>query len=322
VIAVFDIENLDRFLEPDGSLIIRVLNPNDTTVRFGRQAFVDLVDGRIVWGFPEGEGIEILYRTSTFEWNLAKALFVLWIKLCFLAALALATATFLNFPLAVMVTLTIFLAGIGSGFIHESLSNYASFGIAGDAGVFDQITGFFSNMWQAVTTGNWEQVWKGTVKVIGSGYMLLMPPLGEYSAAPLLTEGRNVPLELVGTVAWRIGVLWTGIVAVIGYLIFRRRELARQRRQFDPPRTKEHECEKAAKNGLIVRGQFFQEVSRAVGLPVSVYHMQAKSHDGKPVTWTQWVMQDGRRVYFVRGKKDPAGTVISWTKAGTPWPRQ
>lgn len=100
----------------------------------------------------------------------------------------------------------------------------------------------------------------------------------------------------------------------------RNSELARQRRQFDPPRTKEHECEKAAKNGTVVRGQFFQEVARAIGLPVTVRHLRAKSHDDKVVTWSQWLMSDGRRIYFVRSEKDPAGTVISWTKAGTPWP--
>lgn len=94
----------------------------------------------------------------------------------------------------------------------------------------------------------------------------------------------------------------------------RRKEIGRQSGRLDPPRINEHQLAKEALAGRIKRGQFFQEVARALGLPKTVYHMVKADHSKKKVVWSQWIMEDGSRIYFLKGE------VISKVRAGTPWP--
>ncbi len=76
--------------------------------------------------FAPGEGLEIFYRVGGFGSNLTKALGVLWVRLGFLAALGLAAATFLSFPVACLFCFLMFFAAVGSEYLSESLSSYAS----------------------------------------------------------------------------------------------------------------------------------------------------------------------------------------------------
>jgi hypothetical protein len=77
-----------------------------------------------------------------------------------------------------------------------------------------------------------------------------------------------------------------------------------------------HALGKEAEAGKLARGQTMAEVHLAAGLPTSARHLDAPDPLGRPATWTQWVLEDGRRVYFLNGE------AISILPASTPWPGQ
>lgn len=77
-----------------------------------------------------------------------------------------------------------------------------------------------------------------------------------------------------------------------------------------------HACWKDAEQGKVVRGQTEAEVHLAAGLPVRAAHLEAPDRDKRPARWSQWVLADGRRVYFLNGE------VISIYAADQAWPGQ
>ncbi|MEM6757608.1 MAG: hypothetical protein AAF586_10610, partial [Planctomycetota bacterium] len=75
--------------------------------------------------------------------------------------------------------------------------------------------------------GEWWDALKIVIRVIGSGFLALLPALGQYDPQPNLIEGRLVSWGWVGRAAFWIGICWTGGVCLAGYLMFRHKELAK-----------------------------------------------------------------------------------------------
>lgn len=107
-------------------------------------------------------------------------------------------------------------------------------------------------------------------------------------------------------------------------------ETKRQASKIDPPRQNPFQAGQDAKSGKIVRGQTYPEVRTAAGaFPKTVYHkILPWGGSGIRALWTQWIMPNGGRVYFLsvendelEGKKSfPPSEVIGRRPAGTPWP--
>ncbi len=168
----------------------------------------------------------MLYTVGSFEANMLRTLAVIWVRLGFLAMLGLAAGSFLGFPTACLISLVIWIIASTSGFLHESLEYYAAFN-------YDQLDAFGKVRW---VVGDFfgkladGEVWpaiKIIIKLVGSGFMMVVPSFSDYNAVPLVSDGRYVPYGMIGNAVLRVGVVWTGLVAAVGYLIFRRRELAR-----------------------------------------------------------------------------------------------
>jgi hypothetical protein len=176
--------------------------------------------------FDPGDGLQLLYRVGGFEANFARSLLVLWIRLGFLAMLGLAAGTYLSFPVACLLTLLIYFTAVGSSYLNESLEQYAVFPQE-QADAWERLTWVPATLVEKIAEG---EVWEGikiVVRLIGSGFMMLVPSFAEYNPTPLLADGRAVSLRLLGNVALWVGVVWTGTIGVIAWLIFRHRELAR-----------------------------------------------------------------------------------------------
>lgn len=92
-------------------------------------------------------------------------------------------------------------------------------------------------------------------------------------------------------------------------------ELARQQQKIELPRSNPIKHLKDAEAKVVGRGQTLAEVRLAGGLPAVVRHERGGAFLGEQSSvWTQWILRDGRRVYFVNGE------VISWKAASDPWP--
>lgn len=176
--------------------------------------------------FNPGDGLQLLYKVGGFTPNFIRSLAIVWVRLGFLAMLGLAAGTYLGFPVACLLAMLVYFTAIGSGYLAESLQSYAGFPKA-DTPLWDRIVWVPSQILAKLGAGEvWDAI-KIVVRLIGSGFMLLVPSFGDYNPTPLLSDGQVVSTRMLGGAALWVGVVWTGTIAFIGWLIFRYRELAR-----------------------------------------------------------------------------------------------
>ncbi|MFC1781172.1 ABC transporter permease [Planctomycetota bacterium] len=71
--------------------------------------------------FPP-DGLEILYKTDTFTGNFIRSVLLIFCRLIFLACMGTLTATFVSFPVAMLMCLVMFFIATISGFIIESFN--------------------------------------------------------------------------------------------------------------------------------------------------------------------------------------------------------
>jgi ABC-type transport system involved in multi-copper enzyme maturation permease subunit len=153
--------------------------------------------------FFEPDGLELLYPISSFEANFLRAMLVTWIKLAFLAMLAVGMAAFLSFPVACLVGFAVFLAAEAGPFLAQSVGNYR---IYYDDGSID-----------------WA---KRTIRGIAAGTEWALRSFGSTRPGPALVEGRLISWSDVGWSLASIGIAWSGVVFLTSLLVFRRKELA------------------------------------------------------------------------------------------------
>jgi ABC-type transport system involved in multi-copper enzyme maturation permease subunit len=167
-----------------------------------------VVNGDILRGMPNersvtfpGGGLTLSYAVGTYRMNYLRVAMVLWVKLAFLAMLAVTTATFLSFPVAVFVALCAFLAAESAGYLSNALE-----------------------YWSTVDKGK-IQVFNFIVALIGQGVVAMFRTYTELRPTQKLVDGLLVSW---GSVAWGAGILvgWSAALFGGAVLIFRRRELA------------------------------------------------------------------------------------------------
>lgn len=211
----FHVLNIDpRDIDDAGGLTIEVYNPS--------------IGGRRqpVLSFNPKDGVEVLYRVGEFEGNLARTLGVVWMRLMFLAMLGLAAGAYLSFPVATMVCMLVYFTAAGNAYLAESLQYYAAFPKQ-SLPFSEKVLWLVAKTFSLFGEGEYYDLFKMLIKLIASGFMLVTPSFGELNPTPLVADGRLVPPGMVAhAVIWSGGV-WTGFVGLIGWLIFRGRELAR-----------------------------------------------------------------------------------------------
>jgi len=172
--------------------------------------------------FNTTDGMELLYQVGGFGANLARGMAMTWVRLCFVGALGIAAGSLLGFPVASVLCLLIYITAMSSGFLIDSIGQYA--GVSADA--WASPLAMLDELYNSFAGGQVVAGLKVIVSLIGSAFLLLVPSFDQYDAAPLISEGRVVPLTTLGSAVLWIGVIWSGVVALIGYNFFRRRELA------------------------------------------------------------------------------------------------
>lgn len=169
--------------------------------------------------------IDVFYRVGTFEGNLTRALTIVWFKLAFLAMVGIMAGSLLSFPVAAMLALIVYVAAAASGVINESLDSYAGF--ARSDNTWQVITGTFSAFFSKLGSGDVYSALKLLLRLIGESFMLLIPSFGEFNTHRPLSEGHIIDNTMVANAALKIGIIWTGVTALIGLFLFNRKEIAR-----------------------------------------------------------------------------------------------
>ena len=153
--------------------------------------------------FFDPNGIELLYRVGGFGDNLFRAQLMNLLKLSFLGMLSVVCAATLSFPVACLVVFTVFSAGSIGPFLATSVAEYS---IRTDSEI---LKGF-----------------EALVRTIAGATEFSVRAFGEAQGNGPVVEGRLVSWNDVGRTFVMIGVGWSGVLLVLGYLSFRRKELA------------------------------------------------------------------------------------------------
>ncbi len=184
--------NISPLLDADGVLDVVCGNPNDTSLFF-----------------PLEDGFEVLYRESGFGVNFARGLAVILCWLALLSAMALASASFLSFPVAAFCSLAVLMVGLSTGTLsavqeNKSIFPYDSQGKPG------QIQKFIDSV---------------SVPVFGA-VLKLVKLVEDFSPVADLSTGHSITWGQLGRAVEQIVLLMGGFFAVAGVLLFNRRELA------------------------------------------------------------------------------------------------
>ncbi len=150
------------------------------------------------------DGLELMYKVSDFETNYGRAMLINWLKLGFLAMLGIATATFASFPVACLMSFCIFFGAQSGPFLAESLEYYKVINAQTREVIFTKLV----------------------ISWIAKGVHFVLQGYGDIRPAERLIEGRYISWTDVWNTFASITLLWTGITAVLGWSIFRSRQLA------------------------------------------------------------------------------------------------
>lgn len=180
-----------ELIDPDGVLRLVVVNGDLSSG----------VANAETMSFPPG-GLEVSYPVGRFAGNYVRAMAAMWLKLCLLAMIGITAATFLSFPVAMMVAVTVFVSAEGASFLRYSLETYAT-----------------------VETGGDTYYYRYPIRAIAIPIVVLFSPYSELRPVGRLVEGLSVPWSTVGRAGVVVAVLVAGLWAVASG-IMRRRELA------------------------------------------------------------------------------------------------
>jgi hypothetical protein len=175
-------------------------------------------------GFNPGEGLELLYRVGSFEGNFVRGLLVMWAKLAMLAATALAAASWLGLPVAMLASLMVFAMAIASGFLADAIDIYTGVDI-------DNPT--LTSMLRLRTTLLLERVakfeWWDAIKTIGSyvadAFLSLIPSFSDYDSITQVATGRLVPVAETAAGVCELGLAYPLLLLAIGWWLLERRDL-------------------------------------------------------------------------------------------------
>jgi hypothetical protein len=180
-----------NLFDDQGRLFVRMFNGEPTTM--------------VV---PLDDGFEVLYREGGFSLNFVRGLLIVACWLALLAALGLAAATFLSFPVAAFFAASVLFVVLSSGTLATTVTEGTILGL-------DHETQKPTAAWLDVILIPVFRVLLGVVNVVKG-----------FSPVESLSTGRSITwLELLKAFG-QIVLLMGGCLAAIGMAILTRRELA------------------------------------------------------------------------------------------------
>ncbi|MBN1845484.1 MAG: ABC transporter permease [Sedimentisphaerales bacterium] len=174
-------------LSETGELYVAYVNP------------VENYPATVVYPLPtrlrSGFGLEALYIAGGFEGNFLRTLAAMYLRLVFLTAVGLAAGAYLSYPVAILVVLVIYILGLSSNFLADAI--------------------------------NWQLATVRETTTASRLLLLVFPQFAAYDPVPQIEKGRFVEWALLGKALAFMVVIKGGLIALVGYLLFKFRELAR-----------------------------------------------------------------------------------------------
>jgi len=178
--------------DSEGQLTVEYTNQNETAVLF-----------------PLEDGFEVLYRAGGFGPNYLRGVTIVFCWLALLAALGLAAASFLSFPVAAFFALGLLIVTFSTGTMNTVIEQGTirevdhETGEVGQANLFDHVT-------------------VACFKVLLTGINLVR----DFSPIDSLSTGRTVTWTQLARAVSQVVLLMGGVFAAFGITVLTRRELA------------------------------------------------------------------------------------------------
>jgi hypothetical protein len=180
-----------NLFDTNGVLTILFANPNGTALLF-----------------PLEDGMEVLYPEGGFALNFARGLAIIFCWMALLAALGLAAASFLSFPVASFFSMAVLVVILSSGSLADAVESGTVVGGNEETGV----------MGHSAADAVLIPMFKGILDVTRL--------VENFSPINALSTGRAITWTELGLAVGQIVLLLGGIIAVAGVVLFYRRELA------------------------------------------------------------------------------------------------
>jgi len=158
--------------------------------------------------FPLEDGLEVLYPEGGFGLNFVRGLGIIFCWMALLAALGLASASFLSFPVASFLSLGVLTLTLSSGTMATAVEEGTVVGWDAES----------SQPGHSVVDLVAIPVFRSVLKVINLAK--------DFSPIDALSTGRSITWAQLATAFGQIVVLLGGILGVFGITVFTRRELA------------------------------------------------------------------------------------------------
>lgn len=173
-----------------------------------------------------GSGMEMLYPDGSFEANFTRGLGIMWVKLVVLASAALAAASGLGFPVAVLAGFMVYATAAAKVFVGDALDAYTGLDLQGAslADMADLRTTIIAE--KAAKFEVWEMI-KSVMAIVGELFVAFVPPFAKYDFVPTLSSGRMLtPSFSIGCLL-ELGVLYGVLFAILGWGLLARRDLVK-----------------------------------------------------------------------------------------------
>lgn len=178
-------------IDDDGAIYIQVVN-GDVFSGVGNDMTLT---------FPKG-GLEVSYPVTSYRANFMRAVAVMWIKLAFLAMVAIFCSTFMSFPVACLVAMGVFFSAETTQFLFDSLESYATEDREGNTVIF-----------------------KVVISWISYGVAYLFKLYSDLQPVQRLVDGELIPWSSVGLGSGSLALV-SAVLYLASVYIFKRRELA------------------------------------------------------------------------------------------------
>jgi hypothetical protein len=180
-----------KLYDESGLLTVQFLNINNTALLF-----------------PVDEGFEVLYPQGSFGPNFVRGLGIIFCWMGLLAALGLAAASFLSFPVAAFFALGLLAVSFASGTLANAVTEGTIGGYNAEKGIHGNTPVDFVVI----------PAFRAILTVINLAK--------EFSPIDALSTGRSITWSQLGRAFAQIILLLGGIIALSGMAILTRRELA------------------------------------------------------------------------------------------------
>lgn len=199
----------------DGTLLVTIANRN--LVPPGEAEATSI-------SFTPGKGLEVLCRLGGFEGNFLRGLVLAWAKLSMLAAAALAAASWLTFPVAVLTGLMVYVAASAQSFLADAIDIYTGLDAA-DASFTAMVRLRSSLLFERLNKLElWDAV-KTVLSYFGDAFLSLVPSFGTHDGVTQVATGRMISWGDAGWGLLVLAVAYPIVFLALGWLLLERRDL-------------------------------------------------------------------------------------------------